>query len=125
PMTGDAQHYVLAVAVSPAEIQTLLMENLLNDQVGAIVDRQGRFIARSLKIEDMIGTPATKYVREAIQKGKEGIYEGVTYEGFKNYTVFHTSALTGWSPHIALDTSLIDRPRIWSFIIAAGSGILI
>src|SRR3546814_6555241 len=47
--------------------------------------------------EERLGKPATEYVRNAITAGPSGIYPGVTYEGFKNYTVYWTSPVSGWS----------------------------
>ncbi|MGE3626804.1 MAG: response regulator [Hyphomicrobiales bacterium] len=118
-VTADARGggpYLLSVGLDPKVFQDIMMENAPEGTVSAIVDRKGNFIGRSIDYEDRLGTPATEYVRGAVEQGGEGYYDGRTYEGFVNYTAYHTSALTGWSSHIAADSTLLDRPRFYSSI---------
>ncbi len=87
------------------------------------MDRFGNFVARTLDYKNRVGKPATTYVREAIQKDAHGFYRGTTYEGFQNYTAFQTSAWSGWSSHVAVASSLIDRPTSWSFVVVGIAGL--
>ena len=98
----------------------MLAQEVEAGRVGAIVDRNGNFVARSLDHRRRVGTPATRYVREVVQGGGHGgIYSGRTWEGFESYTAYSRSDLTGWSAHIAFSTSLLDSPR-WRSLVAGG-----
>ena len=87
--------------------------------MSGLVDRNGRFVARSLDHRQRVGTPATSYVQTAIRRGRSGIYLGRTWEGFDSYTAYNTSALSGWSAHTAFSTGLLDSPR-WRSVASAG-----
>ena len=78
-------------------------------KVSALVDRDGRFIARSLDPETRFATPGSNYVRAAVASGRmHGIYRGVTLEGFENYTAFTRSPFSGLSAHVAVGSATID-----------------
>jgi len=101
---------ILTAVVDPMVYQSILRSKLPAGAVGAIVDREGEFLARSIDYAVRVGTPGTTFVREAVAKGGSGIYEGTTYEGLTNYTAYATSDLTGWSSHVAIDSALLDAP---------------
>jgi signal transduction histidine kinase len=115
--------YVMAAAVKAQVFQDLLLSLAEHGSTAAIVDREGRFIARTLDFEKRVGTPATSYVRKAIRGGPSGFYRGTTYEGLKNYTAFHTSPISGWSAHLAVASSSIDRPAMWSLVAAVAAAL--
>ena len=102
--------YVLTAFIDPIVYQRLMRDGLPDDVVAGIVDRQGKFLARSIDYLDRVGTPGTTYVVDAVKQGGRGIYEGRTYEGLVNYTAYTTSDLTGWSSHVAFDNRLLDAP---------------
>lgn len=110
----DGSDSALFVHVNPDVYQRTLMNVLPDATVGGLVDREGEFLARSLDYQNRVGTPATKYVRDAVAVGGEGFYPGKTYEGLDNYTAYSTSTMTGWSGHVALNRESIDRPRAMS-----------
>lgn len=114
--------YVLVALLDPAEFQAQMMREAAPDVVMAIVDRRGRFVARSLDFDARVGTPATIYVRRAVAKGGSGIYRGRTYEGLENYSAYFSSE-TGWSAHVAINNKLIDSPRFWLFIVLVGGAL--
>ncbi|HYE27707.1 MAG TPA: ATP-binding protein, partial [Allosphingosinicella sp.] len=111
--------FVLTIALDPSPFYRILDEHTGEGRVSAIVDRDGKFVARSLEHSHRVGTPATRYVRDAIAAAPAGIYKGRTYEGFENYTAFSTSPLSGWSSHIAFRPGLLDSPR-WRSLAAVG-----
>ena len=114
PIGADGR-YELVVALAPDALRDLLMRHLPENSIAAIVDRQGQFIARSREQDERVGTQATQFVRDAVARGEtSGIYEGVTYEGFRNHSVYVVSPLTGWSTHVAIASALIERPRAYS-----------
>ncbi len=114
---GADRRYLLSVALDPAVFQTILLAHAPESTISAVVDRDGLFIARSAEFQRRVGTPSTRFVRDAIAGGaSEGTYEGVTWEGFRNHTAFAVSPTSGWSTHIAIDATLIDAPRTYSFV---------
>ncbi len=119
----DERGLVLTLGLRPQVFQNIMMSELPEGAIGAIVDRKGNFLARSLDYERRIGTPATEFVRGAVAKGGAGLYRGRTYEGFENLTAYYTSPLTGWSTHIAISDALVDRPSSLATLIGLAGGI--
>jgi len=82
-------------------------------EVSAIANREGRFVARSLKDAERFNTKGSVYLqRAAALSTKQGSYTGLTLEGVKNYTTFARSDLTGWSAHVAVKAQRIDDPAL-------------
>lgn len=123
PIPDRSGQYLVAL-IDPVQFQTLMMKAVEPGQVVAIVDRQGRFAARSVDYAARVGTPATAYVRRAVDRGGSGTYEGVTYEGLVNYTAYRVSPDTGWSVHLALKRNVLDSPRLWRFVAIVGGAFL-
>lgn len=119
----DERQLVLSLGLRPRVYQDILMSELPEGSIGAIVDRKGNFLARSVDYENRIGTPATEFVRAAVARGGSGLYRGRTYEGFTNLTAYHTSPLTGWSSHVAISDALVDRPGSLATLIGLAGGV--
>ncbi|HEV2864965.1 MAG TPA: ATP-binding protein [Allosphingosinicella sp.] len=117
--TGSRPQFMLTVALDPEPFRRVLLQEIGDNRVVGIVDRHGRFLARSLNHRERLGRLATPYVRNAIAAGPRGIYEGRTFEGFANYSGYSTSPLSGWSAHVAFSRNLLDSPR-WRSLAAAG-----
>jgi signal transduction histidine kinase/ActR/RegA family two-component response regulator len=120
--------YALAASLEAQAFQELLVSVAEPGSTAAIVDQNGAFIARTLHFDERVGTPATRYVREAIRADSGGLYPGTTYEGLKNYTAYHVSPFSGWSAHLAVASATIDSPSRWSFVaagLAALGGVLL
>ncbi len=121
PVSGEGDlRYVLGAGIEPQAFQELL--------TAVAGTRHNRGRGRSARhssspapstSKQRVGTPATEFVRKAIQEGDSGFYPGTTYEGLKNYTAFHTSAWSQWSAHLAVASTAIDAPTTWSFVAAA------
>lgn len=110
--------YALGVSFNPADLQNILLQQVPQKYIAEILDTDGLILARNLRSEEVIGKISSTYARNAIAQKKAGIYAGVTLEGLENYTGFQTSSLTGWSTHVAVPSSLIDRPKFLSSLIA-------
>ena len=115
PVVRDGRiPYMVIVDLDARAFQNLLLAATPNGTVTALVDRNGRFIARSLHFEERAGRLSTHFVRDAIRGADKGLYSGRTWEGLENYTAFVRSPSTGWSVHMALVSSTIDAPqRFW------------
>ncbi len=104
--------YVLTAETGPEGYQRALVDHG-NPPAGiasAVVDRNGTFLARTIDPQSMFGKPASVYVRRAALRGGGGLYRGVTLEGRDNFTAYRTSALSGWSTHIALKAGELLSP---------------
>lgn len=119
PVMHEQQlRFVISIALDAKAFQNILLTYSSNDAVSAIVDRSGKFIARTIHYQQRFGTPATVFVRDAIASGAQGFYEGVTYEGIENHSAFYKSTLSGWSAHIAVSSADINGMRWWSLVVA-------
>jgi signal transduction histidine kinase/CheY-like chemotaxis protein len=110
---GTSGHrYAVTAMVDPRPFQRLILTGAAQDKVLGLVDRQGRFIARSIGYRERLGTPGSNSLRSIVAAGRsKGIYHGTTLEGFVSYTAFARSPLSGWSVHIAFAPTLLDVPR--------------
>ena len=111
PIARDGvAHYLLTVMLDPVAIQRRLLREAPEESTSAIVDSHGDFIARNRDYRRRLARPATVYVRSAVRRGGRGIYSSVTYERLVSFTAYSTSALTGWSTHIAVPSARVDAP---------------
>ena len=94
-------------------------------EVSATADREGRFVARSLKDAERFNIKGSVYLQRAAALSiKQGSYTGLTLEGVKNYTTFARSDLTGWSAHVAVKAQRIDDPAL-AFRVYIGLAVLL
>jgi signal transduction histidine kinase len=107
----DGARFAITVSIGPQMLQQLVAAEANEERIVAIVDQEGRFIARSVAPAERLGKPGSTFLRGAIAQGNAGIYSGKTLEGFANYTAFATSRLSGWSAHIAFQPGLLDAPQ--------------
>lgn len=125
PVLNDGEvRFMLGAGIQPQVFQELLTAVAEPGTTAAVVDRQGRFVARTLNFDERVGTPATAFVRQAIDDGDRGFYRGTTYEGLKNFTAFHTSPWSQWSAHLAVASRMVDVPTTWSFVAAGGAALV-
>ena len=109
--------FLITVALDPRYFLRMVGRQTDPGRVFGLVDRNGNFVARSLDHESRVGTPATRLLRDAMRRGRTGIYYSRTWEGFSSYTAYSTSELSGWSAHVAFSRNLIDSPG-WRSIAA-------
>ena len=122
-----ADRFVLSVQRDASDLSAILATIAHAPEVAAVVDRNGLFIARTLDIENRFGTLSSQYVRDAVQRGGAGIYDGVTLEGLRNHTAYTTSTASGWSAHVAIPSTrvdLLDAGSVGTAIVAVVAGLL-
>ena len=112
-------HYALTLFIKPDTFQRILLAHAPPPTISGLADRQGEFVARYPSFEERVGRPGSTFLRQAVARGGEGLYPAVTLEGYRNYTAFTTSPVTGWSAHIAIAPSRIDTPRTFATASAA------
>ncbi len=117
--------YIVTVDLDPVELSKLFsLAEAPPDWVGAIVDRNGRLLARSTRAEDYVGMFATPVALEAIKQKRQGMYEGRTLEGLDMVFAFYTSPLTGWSVHFAVPRATYSGPMQQMLLIITLGGLL-
>lgn len=109
---GGQIRYVLTAALATNAVSSILRgAGAPKGWVGAIVDRRGNVIARTVAEETEIGRTAGSALRDAIARAPEGFYVGPTLEGARVETVYRTLANTGgWSVHFGVPTAVLDAP---------------
>jgi signal transduction histidine kinase/CheY-like chemotaxis protein len=76
--------------------------------VVAVLDRTGRFIARSHGDDALLGSLARPELVAAAAASKEGLIRHPTLEGLDSYDAFVHSALTGWTIAVAAPVGTIE-----------------
>ena len=126
---GSQLKYVLTIALDPRKFSKLFaLTNAPRDWVGAVVDRNGRLLARSVLANQFVGQHATSVALEAIKRGKQGIYDGHTLEGLDMVFAFYTSPLTGWSVHYAVPRAAYQAPlyrTVWFLFLTGVIAVLL
>jgi signal transduction histidine kinase/ActR/RegA family two-component response regulator len=105
-LQGGELRYVLEFILEPAALIRLMSsQGYKSSWVTALVDRQGRFIAR---VPSPPGGHASANFQAAMQRAHEGWYRGKTLEGRDTYTAYTTSDLTGWTVGIAIPSEELN-----------------
>ncbi|MDQ6685599.1 MAG: ATP-binding protein [Pseudomonadota bacterium] len=78
------------------------------DWVVGVIDRSGRFIARSQRSAEMLGRTARPELVEAAAAADSGLIRHNTHEGIESYDAFVHSALTGWTVAVAAPVQSIE-----------------
>lgn len=87
-----------------------LQERTPDGWIVAVLDRQGRFLVRSHKTEELLGQPARPELVQAAGQAERGWLRHDTLEGIEAYDAYDHSTLTGWTIAVAAPTDLVDGP---------------
>lgn len=120
PVTRDDRlRYVLTVALVPSGISAILRSSgAPQSWVGAILDAEGRIVARTLKEDTEIGREVRPAVMEMMKLRAQGFYLGETFEGVPVETVFRRLARPeGWSVHFGIPADELNAPILMSTIV--------
>ena len=74
----------------------------------AVIDRQGKFIARSQRADDLLGRLARPELVAAAAASADGLIRHRTLEGVEVYDAFTHSELTGWTIAVAAPVGSIE-----------------
>lgn len=121
PVPLDAgQRYVLATAFSSAHFSPVFVQQGIPPTwTMAIIDRDGKFIARSRKTESMLGKSARPELVSAANGAAEGEIRHKTWEGIDSYDVFTHSRLSGWTVAVAVPADVIESSARHAVMVAA------
>ncbi len=120
---NHALRYVLTIGMAPDAVSDILRKaGLPYGWIGAVVDRHGNLIARSLSENENLGRPAEPALHDAIAKSSGGFYKGRTLEGIRVDAIFQTLPDVGmWSVHLGIPSDTLNGPvRQAFYAVAAG-----
>ena len=107
--SSPAHRYVVAQAFSVEHWKkTTLVPQGRDDWVIAVLDRNGRFISRSRRADELLGQPGRREFVAAAASASEGLIRHRTLEGVDVYDAFAHSALTGWTIAVAAPVGAIE-----------------
>jgi PAS domain S-box-containing protein len=108
--------------VDPARLGQVLRSRGLPDQwISALVDRNGKIIARSRQHDQFVGQTATADLREnAI--GLEGTWIGTTLEGTSVLSAYARTALSNWRVAVGAPVAAVEAPLRQSLLWLIGLG---
>ncbi len=104
--------------------QVLLHQQIPAEWIVAVIDRQGRFIARSHKSAELVGKPARPELVAAAAGADRGWLRHSTVEGIDVYDAFEHSDLTGWTIAVAAPVALVDAPASRALTLALAGLVL-
>ncbi|CCC96290.1 C4-dicarboxylate-specific signal transduction histidine kinase [Azospirillum baldaniorum] len=115
---------VLSAVVMPEGFQSLLFGNRLPPGwIAAVIDAEGRVVARAGGEPDMIGRHASENALRARRAAGSGVYDGMSLEGAPTVVAFRTLPNYGWSVHFAIPQDAYRAP-VSNAVWLAGAGAL-
>ncbi len=107
---GDHVPYVVSAVIEPTAIRDLLFSgNIPAAWAGAVIDGEGRLVARRTGPSSTISEPAAESARAARSRAPGGIYEGANSEGEPLVTAYKVLPTSNWSVHIAIPRESLPR----------------
>jgi two-component sensor histidine kinase len=130
---NDTVRYVLGAALSLKAVQATMTEQLDRELPrlarpaagAAIMNEEGRMIARLIDPEKYAGELASAHTRENMRR-PPGVYPGTTLEGMETYGAYTRSAVTGWSIVVAIrraDGDALANRSFWAILAGAVASI--
>jgi signal transduction histidine kinase/CheY-like chemotaxis protein len=117
---GGGQRYVLAQVFTADYFDSVFDKTrVAADWTAAIFDRNGYFIARSRKAEEMVGRPARPELVASSRKTGEGEVRHKTWEGIDSFDVFTHSDLSGWTIAVAVPAELVESAARHAVLLSA------
>jgi two-component system, NarL family, sensor histidine kinase UhpB len=113
PVSREGElRYVITVGLVPSGISAVLRTaGAPPDWIGAIVDADGKVVARTIAEEAELGRQVLPIVLDALRHGPEGFYRGRTFEGVEVETVYRKLVRpVGWSVHFGIPADALSAP---------------
>jgi signal transduction histidine kinase len=119
--------YMLSMSILPDELQRIVDEQKLpRTWVAAIMNREGRVIARQPHPERWLGASGTPDLLRETQRAAEGHFDSVTLEGLRSVAFFNTSPRYGTTFVIGVPRNDLERSLHRSMTdVAIGSFLLL
>ena len=118
--------YVLAAPALPAFLVKLLKEqNVPEDWLATIIDRNKIIVARTRNLEQFLSKPATPLFPAKSSEAEDAWFRGVPHDGPPVYAGFHRSSLSGWTVELAIPASAIEGSLRRSLLLTGIGGLLL
>lgn len=117
---------LINTGIDPGRLSDILQhQGVAETWTAAIVDRNGRIVARSRLADRYVGTTATEDLRKNAV-GNEGTWVGWTADRIPVVAAYTRSEVTGWITAVGVPKSIVEAPlwRSLSFL-AAGSVVVL
>lgn len=117
PVRLDGQiRYGLNAGLAPARLTGLLGEQQLPEgRIAVVLDRAGAIVARTHDAQRWIGQKGSpELVRRSQGLLREDAFDAHTVEGIPVLTVFHRSALSGWTVAIGIPVRELVMELVYS-----------
>jgi PAS domain S-box-containing protein len=122
---GHRVRYVLSMGLSPEALSSILLEQKFSPStVGAIYDRHGVVIARTLNPSTAVGAPGPTALLAATRSAPEGWMRDTTVDGVRAYFAFARSKSTGWTVSFAEPAASFDESLHRSLWVIGAGGLL-
>ena len=99
--------------------EAVFQPNTPRNWVVGIIGRDGRFIARNLRGDELVGQPARADLMAAARAQDKGLIRHHTPEGTESYDAFTHSAISGWMIGVAAPVDSIEATARHAVLIAA------
>ena len=120
---GGEIRYVLTAVISTEAIRDLVLQTQLPaGWIAAVLDREGRIVARSAGGPDLVGK-ASEPAQDAMRRGGNGLYTVTSLEGTPMVASYRVSPATGWSAHVGLPRERFEAPLRRSTRLTAAGGL--
>jgi signal transduction histidine kinase/CheY-like chemotaxis protein len=108
---------VLSISVPLAGMAAILAEQDLDEQwIAGILDRQGNHVARSRNWESFVLQKPSAALLQAMAEGSHGIVQGTTPDDIEIMGAFSTSPLYGWTVFVHVPEDVIRGGLIRSAV---------
>ena len=120
PAMRDGQaRYLLALGVPTRRFGEAIRPAVPEGWIVGIGDRQGIYVTRSLRHDDVAGKPGIpEYIAKAV--GREGTFTAVNFEGRTLLAGYAYSSLTGWLVGANIYQDAVEAP-LWRSLKAFGA----
>ena len=122
---GDAVAYALAVAMTPEQVFASARRSIPDGWIAAIVDSDGRLVARSRDSARYVGQRATPSLLAAIAGRAEGMSETVTRDGELMLTAFSRSSRGDWTVAVGAPKTLLVAALHRSIALLAAGALVV
>jgi signal transduction histidine kinase len=101
--------YNVSISLLPGELQQIIDDQRLpRGWTAAIINRQGRIIARHPSPERWVGASATPELLRELQRSREGLFDSVTLDGIRSAAFFSTAPRHGATFVIGVPRSQLE-----------------
>jgi signal transduction histidine kinase len=109
PISSHHMSFVISQAFTVEHWRKKVMQpSLPSDWVVAVIDRNGRFISRSHRADELLGQPARPELVAAAGNSATGLIRHKTIEGVSSYDAYTHSDLTGWTIAVAAPVRSVE-----------------